>query len=216
MSQENLFREVDEDMERQKLEALWKRYGIFVIAGVMAAIIGTSANSYIQSSKIKTERKATGELINILSDSKADQDKKITSLLAFTDDNKGKIQATLSAFHAAALASKNNSKDKAIKIYDSIAADAKADHGFRQLADLLSVEQQMDAGDVAQMQKRLEPLMAEKEPWRFAAMEISAHLAIRAGNKTKAKELFTNLSQDASVPKSLSERASDMLRLLSE
>lgn len=215
MSKEDLFREVDEDLERQKLEALWKRYGTYVVAAILAVVIGTGGNSYIQSSKIAAQQKSTGELITLLS-TKNDQDKKISDLLAFSEDNKGQSPATMAAFHAASMALKANKKDQAIKIYDSIAANEKAEHEFRQLAELLSVQQQMETGDVGQLQQKLQPLMAANEPWRFSAMELSGYIAVRAGDKAKAKELFTNLTQDASVPQSLSARAADVLRLLAE
>lgn len=216
MTEENLFREVDEDMERLKYEALWKRYGVYVVATIVAIVLGTAASSYQHTRKIAENQKASGELLAIMGDAKVEQEKKIANLLGFAENNAGQAQATLAEFHAAAFAAQKGDKDNAIKIYDTLAADAKADHAFRQLADLLAVEQQLDSGDVAKLQSRLQPLLDDKEPWHFSAREMNGYLAIRAGDKAKAKEIFTSLSQDVSVPQSLGARANDMLRLLSE
>ena len=216
MTDQNLIREVDEDLERQRLEALWKRYGTFVVVGVLAIILGTAANSYRQTSEIKMHQKATGDLVVLLNATGVEQDKKIADLVAYAENNPEQTQGAFAALHAAAHYAQKGEKDKAIKIYDALAANTKTEHAFRQFADLLSVQQQMETGDIVQLQKRLEPLMARNEPWRASAKEASGYLSIRAGDKAKAKEIFTELSQDASVPPSLSARAADMLRLISE
>lgn len=216
MTQDNIFREVEEDIERQKYEDLWKRYGIYVVAAVLALVLGTGANSYWQMHTEIEHQKATGGLAVIQNQLKKDSGKGFEALQDFAVKNRGQAQAAIAELGAAALAAQHGNKDQAIKMYDQLAADPQADHAFRQLADLLSVQQQIDVGDVTVLQKRLQPLMAEKEPWRFSAMEYGGYLAIRAGDKAKATEIFTALSQDAGVPASLSARAADMLRLLAE
>ena len=41
--QENLFKEIDEDLRQQKYANLWKKYGKFVIAGAVVLIIGVAS-----------------------------------------------------------------------------------------------------------------------------------------------------------------------------
>jgi hypothetical protein len=216
MTQDNMFREVEEDLERQRYEALWKRYGIYVIAAVLTIVLGTAGNSYWQTYQEASHQKATGSLEEILGQNKTEPAKQIEALQAFTSTFHGQTQATFAALHAATLAAKQGKKDEAVKTYDALAADAGADHVFRQLADLLSVQLQMDDGDAVLLQKRLLPLMGDKEPWRYTAKEFTGYLALRAGDKIKAKQMFTDLTQDASVPASLGARAADMLKLLAE
>jgi hypothetical protein len=217
MTQDNMFREVEEDLERQRYEALWKRYGVFVVAAILAIIFGTAGNSYWQTHTAASRQEATGGLAELLGQSNTEPARKIEALEDFAATHKGQTQATLAELHAAALLAKQGNKDAAAKIYDGIATDAGADHAFRQLADLLSVQVQIDGGDPALLQKRLVPLMGEKEPWRFSAMELlSGTLALRSGDIIKAKEMFTALAEDASVPQSLGVRAADQLKLLAE
>ncbi len=216
MTHENLFKEVEDDLERQRYEDLWKRYGIWVAAAALALVFGTAGYNFWQGHTQEVHQQATGKLTEILAQNKAEPAKQIEALENFAASSKGTTQATFAQLHAAAEAAKNDKKDQAIKIYDAVAADEKADHAFRQLADLLSVQLQLDSGDTAALQKRLQPLMGDKEPWRFSALEYSGYLALRSGDKIKAKELFTRLSQDASAPKSLSARAADMVRFLAD
>ena len=43
MTQHNtLFQEIDEDLDRQKMEAMWKRYGSWVIIFALAIVIVTA------------------------------------------------------------------------------------------------------------------------------------------------------------------------------
>lgn len=215
MTHENIFKEIEEDLERQRYEQLWKKYGPLIIGVAFAIVIGTAVMNMWQGHKQVAQQRATGNLVSIV-DGKDDPQKKIMALEDFALKNMGQTQAALAALHAASLAAKNDKKADAIKLYDAVAGDTKADHAFRQLADLSSVELQLDSGDPAALQSRLEPLMGAEQPWHSSAMELSAHLALRSGDKEKAKKLLTDLSQEANAPASLKARADDMIRLLAE
>jgi hypothetical protein len=211
-----IFQEIDEDLERQRMEALWKKYGGWIIAAAAIVVLGTASYTAWGSWRTGQDQKATSALIDILAKPPAESDKEIAALQSFAAQNHGDTQGTFAQLHAASLAAKNNDPKKAVEIYDAIAGDTKADPAFRQLADLFSVQAQMDTGDPVSLQKRLQPLLADNAPWRFSAMEMDAFLALRAGDKAKAKQLFTELSQDASAPQSIVARATDMARFLDE
>jgi hypothetical protein len=216
MTHNNIFQEIEEDLERQKLEALWKNYGPFVMFGAAVIVLATAGFTAWHGWRGGQEQKATAGLIEILDAPGSDPTKEIAALETFADKNKSETQAVFAQFHAAALTEASGDTKKAAALYDAIADDHGVDSAFRQLADLMSVEVQMDSGDPVLLQKRLQPLLADNAPWRFTAMEYAGFLALRAGDKAKAKQLFTELSQDASVPASLSARASDMARFLGE
>ncbi len=216
MTEHNIFQEIQEDLERQKLEALWGRYGPLVIAAAIAIVIGTAGITAWHSWRIDKNQQATAELMAALKPAAGDDTKQIDALQLFAKKNQGATQAVLAELHAAALAAQNGKQDQAVQIYDTIAKDNNADPAFRQLADLLSVRTQLDTGNTEELQKRLQVLQGDKAPWHFTAMEYSGYLALRAGDKEKAKKIFADLSQDAGVPQSLSTRAADMLRYVSE
>jgi len=216
MTNENLFQEAQDDLERQKLENLWKSYGGLLLALALTIVVATAGYNFWDAQNAKQNQKATGDLVALLNQANTDQAKQVDALEQFAKANDGKAQAAFAALHAGAMAAKDGKTDKAVQIYDALAADAKADTAFRQLADLLTVEMQADTGDAAKLLQRLQPLMAENAPWRFSAMEQGGYLALRSGDKAKAKGWFTELSQDASVPRSMSNRAADVLRLLGE
>jgi len=213
MTERNLFDEVKEDLERQRMEALWKQYGLWVALFAFAVVLATAGSSFYRSWKLDHSQHTTSALL-AASKLETDTTKTLDALQKFAETNPGTDEATLAQLHAGALAVDHNDTSKAIEIFDSVANNAKADPAFRQLGDLLSVQLQMDSGDAAVLSVRLDPLTAEHAPWRFSAMETQAYLELRKGDKAKAKQIFTDLSQEASVPQTIAVRASDMLHSL--
>ena len=215
MIDNSLLQEIDEDLQRQKLEALWKRYGHYVVAGAALIVLATALISGWRTWRIYSEQTATRGLLTIIEGRGADKTKQIESLESFARVHPGASQAWLAGLQAAAMAIKDGKTDKGIAIYDAMSKDASVEPAFRQLADLMSVQAQLDSGDPAALQARLQPFLVDG-PWATSAKEFSALLALRAGDKEKAKALYTELSHDKTAPASLMQRAGDMLRWLNE
>ncbi len=216
MTNSNLFQEVEEDLERQKMEALWRRFGPWIVAAAGVIVLATGGYTTWHAWQAEREQKATGALIGILDTSSTDPAKQISALEDFAGKNHGVMPAVMAQLHAADMASKHGDSKQAVAIYDNISGDPKADPAFRQLADLLAVQAQMDDGDPVTLQKRLQPLLAENAPFRYTAMQDEGFLALRAGDKAKAKQIFTELGQDAAAPATLAARATDMARFINE
>lgn len=220
MTDSNLFQEVQDDLERQRLEALWKRYGPWVMVGVVAIMLATTGYNFWMSHKQAKNEALTAELIQAQGSGQAAEQstgaEAAKALAVLSEAHPGHAQGAIAGLRAAALLVQQKDVAGAIKIYDAIAADSKIDVAFRQFADLMAVAVQMDTGQPALLLKRLQPLQAENAPWRFTAMEYAGHLALKSGDREKAKQIFTELSQEATLPSSMTTRANDMLRLLAE
>lgn len=213
MTEHNLFDEVQSDLERQRLEALWKQYGLWVIIAALGIVLATASSTAYRSWKTTHDQRITAELL-AANKMGMDEAKGIDQLEKFARGNPDTNFASLALLHAAALAGDQGDKAKAAALYDKVAADQKADPALRQLGDLLSVQAQLDSGDPAALSARLQPLTAEGQAWRYSAMEEQAYLALRAKDTAKARQIFTDLSQDARAPKSIASRATDILRSL--
>jgi hypothetical protein len=208
----NLFQEIDEDLDRQKVEAFWKKYGVWVIVAALGLVVSTASSTAYRSWKAGHEQRLTSELI---ASSQSDEAaKSIDALQAFAAENKGETLAAIALLRAASFAAEHKDTAKAIVLYDSLAEQPKADPAFRQLAALLSVKAQLDGGDFKLLEARLQPLTAPGAPWRYSAQEALATLALRAGDKAKAKTIYATLARDTQAPPSLASRASDILRIM--
>ena len=213
MTEHNIFDESEADLDRQKFEALWNRYGVWIIVAALGIVLATASATVYRSWNNARNLRLTSEL---LAASKPDVNiaKSIALLQKFADENPGTRQADFAFLRAGALAIDENDTAKAAGFFDRVANDAKADSAFRQLGDLLSVQVQLDSGNPATLAARLQPLTEEREPWRYSALEEQGYLAIRAGDKAKARQIFAGLSQDIRAPQTIGARATDVLRSL--
>jgi hypothetical protein len=213
MTEHNLFDEVQADLERQKLEALWKKYGIWIAVAALGIVLATAGSTAYRSWRVDRDQKLTSGLLDV-SKTDADVAKGIDGLQKFADQNAGTVHADMALIRAGMLAVDKGDKVKAAGFFDKVANDAKADPAFRQLGELLSVQVQMDSGDAAALTARLQPLTEEREPWRYSALEAQGYLALRTHDTAKARQIFAELSQDARAPQSIAARAADILRSL--
>ena len=71
--------------------------------------------------------------------------------------------------------------------------DKSVDVKFRNLAAMAYVMAQMDSGKPGELMKILESYTSDVNPWSNMAKEMMAFLAIKAGDKAKAKALYDEL-----------------------
>ncbi|MDR3449198.1 MAG: tetratricopeptide repeat protein [Alphaproteobacteria bacterium] len=213
MTEHNLFQEIQEDLERQRYEALWQRYGIWVIAAALVAVIGTAGTNAYQAWQSGHNEKVTSGYIDAAKPGK-DTAESIAKLESFAASQSGATQADFALLRAGALAAQKDDATTAVKLFDQVASDTRADSAFRQLGDLLSVRMQMDKGDAATLIARLQPLTAPDAPWRYSALEDQGYLALRVGDTAKARGVFTTISQDSAAPSAIQARSTDILRSL--
>ena len=210
----DIFDEVGEDLRKERYEKLWKRYGrlgIGVAVAVVLAVAGYQAwRSYDQSQRLAR------------SDSFAAAMK-----LVETGDNAGALNALadiagegekgyglLASFERARLLVESGDVGGAIAIWDRVAESDAAGEIFQAVATLQSVMHQLDSGDPAELEARLAPLTATGEPFRPSAVELTALLAIRQGDRARAREQYVILSDDPTVPAGLRRRATQMIAAL--
>ena len=213
MTNQNLFQEVEEDLERQKLEALWKKYGFWIIVAAIGVVLSTASSTAYRSWKADHDMRLTADFLSAAR-LLPDTTKNIAALQNFVNEHAKERHASLALLRAGALALRRDDKAKAVDFFDKAAADTHADPAIRQLGALLSIQAQLDSGSPADLSVRLQPLLNEDSAWRFSAREAQAYLALRQNDASKAKQILTDLSQDTRAPRSIASRAADVLRTL--
>jgi hypothetical protein len=122
--------------------------------------------------------------------------------------------ATLARLQEAALMEKGGDTKGAAEVYRTLSEDSSVPQSFRHLATILGAYLELDTADPAKLASRLEPLSADGNPWRFSAQEITGLLAMRTNDVKKAREIFTQLSEDQAAPQGVRSRAAEMLAIL--
>ena len=208
----DIFREVEEEVRRERLEKIWKQYGDYIIAGVAAAVIAGAG--FVLWQRYQENRSATAS---------AEYDAAVQ--LAGTNPTAAigafdKIAATapggyanLAKFAEADTLLIVGQRNRAVSIYESLggggdesligsAARIRAAWSIAEFAPRQAIE------------KLVSPLAQATSPWRFAANEVLAYADYRIGDYRKAEKEFDALASDPGAPRALKMRASAMADLI--
>jgi hypothetical protein len=209
----DIFREIDEELRRDNLLKLWSRYGRYVIAVAVAALVIAGGIVAWRDHQL-TERRAQSTryagALALARDGKEADAIKVFAAIA----QEGRGYGVLASFEEAGLVAKSGNRDAAIADYDRIAADDDLDPGLRGLALLLSVMQGLPGADSGKTVQRLAPLTETGNPWRPTALELTALARLKSGDKSGALDLYKGLADDLTAPPSLRARAAEMAAAL--
>lgn len=209
----DIFREIDEELRRDNLLKLWSRYGKYVIAAVLVAVLIAGAIVAWRDHQA-TARRAQGAryaaALSLANQGKDAEAAKLFQMLA----QEGGGYGVAGAFEHAELLAKGGDRKAAIEAYDRLAATSSIDPEFRDLAVLLSVMHGLADGDPKAAIERLQPLTADGNPWRASALDLTAAAKLKAGDRGGALEIYQQLADDATTPQGLRARAAEMAAAL--
>ena len=204
----DIFDEINEELKQDRMTALWLRYGKYVIAVVVAIVVGVGlTQGYSYYTQQRDARSADVFFNAILSDDVAG-----TLEAATKELSNGYV--LLAEFRLAAALAENDQAAKAEKHYLSLAERVDIQQIYRDVALLLSVMQAPDSAQVSELQLRLDPLISSASPLKGLALEQAAALDVRSGNTAAAIEKLNELVALTDIPASLRQRASQILTVL--
>ncbi len=211
--QDSLFREIEEDLRQEHWAKLWKRYGNYFVGAVIALVLSVAGYQGWRAYDIAT-RQSDGErfaeALTLAGDKQTQAAAEVFAGLA-ADATAG--YALLARFQEAALLAKRGEPAAA---YADLAQDPGVDAVYRDLAVILGAFHELNGPGAGDLSARLAPLTADGNPWRHSAKELTAVLAARAGDRTKARALFTALAADVTAPQGIRARAGEMLAILGQ
>jgi hypothetical protein len=205
----DIFREIDEELRRDNLLKLWSRYGRYIIAIAVFALVvagGIVAWRDHQLSERRAQSTRYAAALTLARDGKEADAVRVFAAIA----REGGGYAILASFEGAALLAKSGDREAAAAAYDRIAAGSEFDPNLRGLAVLLSVMQRVPEADPHTTIDRLAPLTASGNPWRPSAIELTALARLKLEDKSGALDLFKSLADDPAAPQSLRARAAEM------
>jgi hypothetical protein len=210
----DIFKEIDEELRRDSLQQLWKKYGNYVIALAVLIVVATAAVVAWHTYQDK-QREAQGAQYSAALDL-ARQGKDADAAAAFTAlaQTADSGRAVLARFEAAASKIDTGDVPGATAIYDRIAGDASVDQAFRDTATLLSARYTLDKGDAQAVIAKLQPLASGAGPWHGLALELTALAELKVGQTAKARGDFDALAKDTTASQGVRQRASAMLETL--
>jgi len=214
LSDESLFREVDEDVRREQLAKLWERFGNLVIAVSLMVIVGVAGfKGWQYWQRVQNEAAATRyfEALSLRGQGKAADAEAI--LKEVGAGRHGGFAGLARLQEAANLAEQGKAED-AVKAYDAIAADASVAAEFRDLARVRAGYLVAGTATPEELKARLQPLDRPDGPWINAVREIEGMAAYRAGDYMLADRLMNEIIADPGAPQAARQRAQIMVQLM--
>lgn len=211
----DIFKEVEEEVRRDQLLKLWKKYGVFVVAVVLAVVLGVAGYQgwtvYEQR-----QRAAASQSYNAAAGLLAagESEQAMAAFAALTDPGSGGY-GLLAGFEAARLAAEAGEGDRALAIWGEIAA-SNAPAAFRDAAVLAAARHRLDQGEAAEAEAMLEPLTAAGRPYRPLAVELSGVAALARGDEATARQRLEGLVADIEAPPGTRRRAAELLATIGE
>jgi len=211
---EGLMSEIESDLREEELKKLWKRHGNLIIAAAVALVLGVLAVQLYRQYEAR-ERTSVAQrydqATHYLDDGKLDE--ALAGYKAIEAERFAGGFKTLAQLGEGAALLKKNDEAGAVKVYAAIAADQSADSVYRDLATVLRVLHSVDTGDAKALEATLAPLLNPANPYHASATELTAVLAAKQGETTRAHQLALQLAADPQTPSNMRQRATDLAAL---
>ena len=206
-SGETFLREVDENLRRDQLQDIAKKYGAWIIAGVLLLLAATGGWIYWQDRQKKAAAEQSEVLAQIYTDIGAGKLTTVPQRLdAIASSSSGALKAS-AMLTRAAVAVEQNDRPLATAKFRQIAADDDLPQPYRDLALIRSTAIEFDTIRPEQVVARLQPLTKPGNPWFGSAGELTAMALIKQGKKLEAGRLFAAVAADQQVPDSIRARS---------
>ncbi len=209
----DIFQEVDEDIRRERFQALWQRYGNVLVAAcvvVVIAVAGWRGYEYWQAKKAGEAGSQFEAAVGLAEAGKSQEADAAFAKLAADGTASYRVLASLR--EAAQVA--QTDRKSAVAAYDKIAADKSAGQVIQDLAGLRAGFLLVDTAPYADMRTRLEPLTAQDRTFRYSARELLALSAWKAGDMNAARQWVDMLINDPQAPAGTRSRAEILSELI--
>ncbi|MDG2033264.1 MAG: tetratricopeptide repeat protein [Rhodospirillales bacterium] len=212
--QENLFKEIDEELRQEKMTVLWKKYGTFIIGAAVLVVCSVAAFQAWQAWDTNRRNAESAQFETALDAALQQRPADALETFAKLAKNGSTGYATLARLNQAGLQAEGGDRRGAVASYLSISIDDSVDTIFRDLALLLSTLHDLDTAAPDELAQRVARLALTDNPWRHSAKELSALLAQRKGDRSQAEKLFQELADDVTAPAGIRARAAEMRAIL--
>lgn len=214
MSQE-FIREVDEELQRDRLVALARRWGP-LLALLVLALVGGVAGKVAWDWRQERNRQEWAAAFDVadalLRSGKLDE--AAAAFAALASGSSGAAGVALLR-HAQVLEAAGK-QDDALAAYRRLADDARQDDLLRAAARLAVIAREIDTAEPGALMAALEPETQAGRPFRLTALELLADAQLRAGEVTKARETLDRIDQDALTPAAMRARIAELRAALGD
>lgn len=204
---DSFIEEVTEEVRRDRLFRLFRKYGWIGVVLILAIVIGTAVVEW-RKARAETRAEAFGDAVLEAYDLGSAEERRAALAGIAADGEQKTLLALIEASDPA--------EDRAATLaaLDRLIADAALAPVYRDLAVLKRVLVAGAEMPLADRRAALEPLAVPGRPYRLLAQEQLAYLLIEEGKAGDAIAALQGLIQEQGVSSSLRDRAGQMIMVL--
>ncbi len=211
----DIFREVNEELKRDRASELARKYGPYCIGVAVAIVMGTLGYNLWRDWDLERRSERSDQFNAALELATDGQNDAAVAALAELGEPDGGY-GTLAVFERARLLAEDGRLDEALAAWEALAASDAAGPALQGVARLFFVMNQIDDGDPGELRVMLEPLLVAGNGFRPLAMELNAVLMLREGDRAAARQIYAEIADDLTAPPGLRARAAQVLASLAE
>lgn len=195
-----LFREIEEDIKRERFEKIWRKVGRFAVWGSVAIILATSGFVIYDNYKQSKAEENTSKLLKAISLVDSKNYKEAVADFSKLSENSDSSYSQIVMLQKAEAQELGGDVEGAKKTYADI---AKINKEFAGLAKLKA----------ASDNEKIET--SSEQPFYHTVAEYNAWNLLGSGKKDEAVSIFTSLVNDPDTPASIVARAREALHFIS-
>jgi hypothetical protein len=204
---DTFLREVDENLRRDRARDFAKKYGKWLIAGLILFLMACGAYIYWQQYKQKRAEEQVEQLAQIYRNIGSGNVGAAPQQLDQLSNSGSKAVRASALFTRAALALQQNDLKLATDKYRTIASDNSLPAPYRDAALIRQTALEFDKLQPQEVITRLDKLAKPESAWFGTAGEMTAMALIKQGKKPEAGRLFAAIAKDKNVPDSIRARS---------
>ena len=195
MSQDNIFREVDEELRSDRMRALWRRFAPYVLGAAVGVVALVAVNEgwtwYHSTNAAQSSDELYKAFDEIEGGDLAAAQAQLDTLIA----NGSGSYPTLAQYRKAGVLAQEGKTAEAVAAYDAL-ANSQSNTRLRELALVLGGTLMIDTGSLADVESRVGTIAVDGNPFRNAAREALGLAQYKAGDYAAAQASFEAVIND--------------------
>ncbi len=211
IQQQMLAREVDEELQQERINAFWKKYGVFFVAAAVLAVLGTAAHELYKTYRHKVSLAESDQFeIAVIAAQTGDTQTALTELEDLAQTGKTGYRH-LALLKQAGIYLNNNRPADAAAALKTVADDTTAPDFLRKSALLALIGHSSFAENTAETEKTLRGLLNPSDSFYAPAAELYAAFLVDQNKKDEAVAVLKQALESPEVSVTAKEKLSALL-----
>jgi hypothetical protein len=209
-SDEAFLREVDDAVRASDLTNFWTRYGRWLLAAIVAALLAFGGWIVYQNRQQAAADLQGEQFVDAMDKLRAGQEKEARAQLTTLTKAEQPGYRAMAQLVEANLLGEDGKTKEAVALYSKVASDSRLPQTFRDLALIRQTSAQFDTLAPQAVVDRLKPLATPGHAWFGSAGELTALAYMKMGKDNLAGPIFAQIAKQDGLPQSLRSRAQQM------